>query len=108
MNESINLSINPLIDYTHFETAIYESNVSTGEVKTSLNLSDGALHVGSRQSHGKTGEGQRHNEQLENTRQLISNHFLYTVNVYFFNFLISHISSCVYVNFEVLSQPLIK
>lgn len=54
-------------DDTHLETAIYESNVRAGEVKTSLNLSDGALHVGSCQSLGETGEGQRHNKQLENT-----------------------------------------
>lgn len=61
------LQLNQQIDDTHLKTAIYESNVSAGEVKTSLNLSDGALHVGSCQSLGETGEGQRHNEQLENT-----------------------------------------
>ena len=49
-------------DGTHLKAAIYESNVRAGEVKTSLNLSDGALHVGSRQSLGETGEGQRHNK----------------------------------------------
>lgn len=50
------------IDDTHLKTAIDESNVHAGEVKTSFDLSDGALHVGSRQSLGETGEGQRHNE----------------------------------------------
>lgn len=49
-------------DGTHLKAAIYESNVRAGEVKTSLYLSDGALHVGSRQSLGETGEGQRHNK----------------------------------------------
>lgn len=55
---------------THLKTAIYESNVCAGEVETSLNLSDGALHVGSCQSLGEAGEGQRHNKQLETQREI--------------------------------------
>lgn len=66
------LGLNQQMDGTHLKTAIYESNVRAGEVETSLNLSDGALHVGSCQSLGETGEGQRHNEQLEDTRGNIS------------------------------------
>lgn len=38
------------MDATHLKTAIDESNVRAGEVESSLNLSDGALHVGSCQS----------------------------------------------------------
>lgn len=64
--------LNQQIDGTHLKAAIYESNVHAREVKTSLNLSDGALHVGSCQRLGETGEGQRHNKQLENTRGNIS------------------------------------
>lgn len=54
------------MDATHLKTAIDESNVRAGEVESSLNLSDGALHVGSCQSLWEAGEGQRHNKQLEN------------------------------------------
>lgn len=54
---------------THLKTAIYESNVGAGEVKTSLNLSDGALHVGPCQGLGEIGEGQCYNKQLEKKRK---------------------------------------
>lgn len=43
-----------------------------GEVETSLNLSDGALHIGSRQSLGEAGEGHRHNKQLGKMKGNIS------------------------------------
>lgn len=55
-------------DVTHLKTAIDESNVGAGEVEPPLDLGDGALHVGSCQSLGETGEGQRHDEQLQNTK----------------------------------------
>ena len=51
---------------THLKAAIYESNLRAGEVKTSLNLSDGALHVGPCEGFGEVGEGKRHNKELEN------------------------------------------
>lgn len=52
---------------THLKAAVNESDVGAGEVKTSLNLGDGALHVGSRQSLGKAGEGECHNKELQKT-----------------------------------------
>lgn len=55
-------------DVTHLKTAIDESNVGAGEVEPPLDLGDGALHVGSCQSLGEAGEGQRHDEQLQITK----------------------------------------
>lgn len=43
---------------THLKAAIYESNVGAGEVKASLNLGNGALHVGSSEGLGEAGEGE--------------------------------------------------
>lgn len=53
--------------FTHFKTAVNQSNVGAGKVKTSLNLGDGALHVGSRKGLGKAGEGECHNKELQST-----------------------------------------
>lgn len=61
--------MNDLIDVTHLKTAIYETNMCAGEVKTPLYLSDGALHVGSCKGLGEIGEGKCHNKQLEDTKQ---------------------------------------
>lgn len=58
----------PQKDVTHLKTAINESNVGAGEVEPPLDLGDGALHVCSCQSLGEAGEGQRHDEQLQNTK----------------------------------------
>ena len=58
-----------VIDGTHLETAIDESDVRAGEVEASLDLSDGALHVGPRQGLGEIGEGQRHNKQLGDKKE---------------------------------------
>lgn len=47
---------------THLKAAVYESDVGAGEVKASLNLGNGALHVGSRQGLGEAGEGECHDK----------------------------------------------
>lgn len=60
--------LNQLIAGTHLKAAIYESSERAGEVEASLDLRDGALHVGSRQGLGEIGERQRHYEQLGNTK----------------------------------------
>lgn len=49
---------------THLETAIYESDEGAGEIEASLDLCDGALHVGAGQRFGEVGKGQCHDEQL--------------------------------------------
>lgn len=66
-------------DVTHLKTAIDESNVGAGEVEPPLDLGDGALHVGSCQSLGEAGEGQRHDEQLQNTKGKYLIQYLYEV-----------------------------
>lgn len=43
--------------------------MGAGEVKASLDLGDGALHVGSRQGLGEAGEGQRHDEELRGAEE---------------------------------------
>ncbi len=60
--------------HTHFKTAIYNSNEGAGNIKASLNLGDGALHVGSAKGFGKVCKGHRGQEELETHR-----HTQYTV-----------------------------
>lgn len=47
---------------THLKAAIYESDVGAGEVKASLDLGNGALHVGSCQGLGEAGKGECHDK----------------------------------------------
>lgn len=52
---------------THFEAAVDDSNQGAGDVESPLDLSDGALHVGSTEGFCKIYERQRNQEELENT-----------------------------------------
>lgn len=54
---------------THLKTSINEAHNRAGKVKSPLNLSDGAFHVGPTQSFGEEGEGKGHNKNLEEKLQ---------------------------------------
>lgn len=62
---------------THLKTAVYQADVRGGDVKMSLDLRDGTLHVRRRQRSRETGEGQDQNKHLQNRRKKAShqNHF---------------------------------
>lgn len=57
---------------THLKTAVYQADVRGGDVKMSLNLRDGTLHVCRRQRSWETGEGQDQNKHLHNRRKKTS------------------------------------
>lgn len=56
------------VAHTHFKASIYKANEGAGDIKTSLNLGDGALHIGSSKSFAKKCKSQRGQEELENTQ----------------------------------------
>lgn len=50
---------------THLKTAVDQADVCGGDVKMSLDLRDGTLHVRRRQRSRETGEGQHQNKHLQ-------------------------------------------
>lgn len=51
--------------HTHFKTAIDDSNERTGDIKAALDLSDGALHIGSAEGFGEVNECQGDQKKLQ-------------------------------------------
>ena len=64
-------TVDGLAEGTHLKTAVYQADVCGRDLKMSLDLRDGTLHVRCRQRPRETGEGQHQNKHLQKRRNCL-------------------------------------